>query len=63
MSVQRAKGTRDLSTEEMRRFCHIEGAFRDVCIQWGYVEVRTPTLEYLHLFTSTRVGQIKDFVL
>ena len=24
----------------------------DSCIKWGYKEVRTPTLEYLHLFTS-----------
>lgn len=51
--MQRCKGTRDLSPEEMRRFRLIEGAFRDSCLKWGYDEVRTPTLEYLHLFTST----------
>ena len=53
MRVQRCKGTRDLSPEEMARFRLIEGAFRDCCLKWGYEEVRTPTLEYLHLFTST----------
>ncbi len=53
MRVQRCKGTRDLSPEEMTRFRLIEGAFRDCCLKWGYGEVRTPTLEYLHLFTST----------
>ncbi len=53
MGVQRCKGTRDLSPEEMARFRLIEGAFRDSCLKWGYNEVRTPTLEYLHLFTST----------
>jgi len=53
MRVQRCKGTRDLSPEEMRGFRLIEGAFRDCCLKWGYEEVRTPTLEYLHLFTST----------
>ncbi len=53
MRVQRCKGTRDLSPEEMTRFRLIEGAFRDCCLKWGYEEVRTPTLEYLHLFTST----------
>ena len=53
MRVQRCKGTRDLSTEEMTRFRLIEGAFRDCCLKGGYEEVRTPTLEYLHLFTST----------
>lgn len=53
MRVQRCKGTRDLFPEEMARFRLIEGAFRDCCLKWGYEEVRTPTLEYLHLFTST----------
>ena len=53
MKVQRCKGTRDLSPGEMVRFRQIEAAFRDCCLGWGYDEVRTPTLEYLHLFTST----------
>jgi len=53
MRVRRCKGTRDLSPEEMERFRFIEGAFRDCCLKWGYEEVKTPTLEYLHLFTST----------
>ena len=53
MKEQRCKGTRDLSPEEMREFRLIEGIFRDGCIKWGYEEVRTPTIEYLHLFTST----------
>jgi histidyl-tRNA synthetase len=53
MRVQRCKGSRDLSPEEMTRFRLIEGEFRDCCLKWGYREVRTPTLEYLHLFTST----------
>lgn len=52
MRVQRCKGMRDLSPEEMRRFRLIEGTFRDCCLKWGYEEIRTPTLEYLHLFTS-----------
>jgi histidyl-tRNA synthetase len=37
----------------MATFRLIEGVFRDCCLKWGYKEVRTPTLEYLHLFTST----------
>ncbi len=53
MRVQRCKGTRDLSPEEMTRFRLIEGMFRDCCLKGGYEEIRTPTLEYLHLFTST----------
>lgn len=53
MKIQRCKGTRDLSPAEMSRFRRIEAVFRDYCLGWGYEEVRTPTLEYLHLFTST----------
>jgi len=51
--VQRCKGFRDLSPEEMTRFRFIEQVFRDCCLKWGCLEVKTPTLEYLHLFTST----------
>ncbi len=43
---------RDLSPAQMAVFRLIEGVFRDACLSWGYREVRTPTLEYLHLFTS-----------
>ncbi len=53
MKIQKCKGTRDLHPEEMARFRLIEGAFRDCCLKAGYDEIRTPTLEYLHLFTST----------
>jgi len=53
MRVQRCKGTRDLSPAEMGKFRRIEGVFRDCCLKRGYEEVRTPTLEYLHLFTAT----------
>jgi histidyl-tRNA synthetase len=53
MKIERCKGTRDLSPEEMTAFRLIEGTFRDCCLKWGYGEVKTPTLEYLHLFTAT----------
>ncbi len=68
MRVQRCKGTQDLSPEKMRRFRLIDGVFRDCCLKWGYEEVKTPTLEYLHLFTSTgtltpsRLGKVYSFL-
>ena len=43
---------RDMLPQDMERFRRIEAAFRDVCLGWGYQEVRTPTIEHLHLFTS-----------
>lgn len=53
MRIQKSKGTKDLLPEEMRRYRLIEGTFRDTCLKWGYQEIRTPTIEYLHLFTAT----------
>jgi histidyl-tRNA synthetase len=53
MRVQRCKGTQDILPEEMTRFRFIEDIFRERCLKGGYREIRTPTLEYLHLFTST----------
>ena len=52
MRAERCKGFRDLSPEEMERFRFVEQSFRDCCLGWGFREVRTPTLEYFHLFTS-----------
>ncbi len=52
MKIQRCKGMRDLSPAEIMVFRLIEGICRDCFIKWGYREVRTPTIEYLHLFTS-----------
>ncbi len=52
----------------MECFRHVEEAFRSSCLAWGYGEIRTPTLEYLHLFTSTgtltphRLGRVYSFL-
>lgn len=43
---------RDMLPPDMYRFRRIEDAFRTVCHGWGYAEVRTPTIEHLHLFTA-----------
>jgi histidyl-tRNA synthetase len=52
MSLDKCKGCRDLSPGEMARFRAIEDSFRETTGKWGYQEVRTPTLEYLNLFTA-----------
>ncbi len=68
MKIQRCKGMRDLSPGEMKIFRLVEGICRDVCCGWGYSEVRTPTIEYLHLFTSAgtltpgRLGKVYSFL-
>ncbi|HUX48022.1 MAG TPA: ATP phosphoribosyltransferase regulatory subunit [Dehalococcoidia bacterium] len=53
MQNQKCKGMQDLLPGDMLRFRRIEDVFRTCCRNWGYREVRTPTLEYLYLFTAT----------
>jgi histidyl-tRNA synthetase len=52
MKAEKCKGFSDLTPDDMRAFRLVEDTFRDCCLGWGYDEIRTPTLEYLHLFTS-----------
>ena len=52
MKIEKSKGMRDLFPADMAKFCLINEIFRDSCSKWGYEEVKTPTLESLHLFTS-----------
>jgi histidyl-tRNA synthetase len=61
MKNQKCKGMQDLLPEDMLRFRRIEDVFRSCCCNWGYREVRTPTLEYLHLFTA--VGTLTPSML
>ncbi len=50
--IQRCQGFRDLLPDDMKSFRSVEGTFLDSVNGWGYREVRTPTIEYLYLFTS-----------
>jgi histidyl-tRNA synthetase len=52
MTRQKCKGARDLLPKDTEGFRYIEDIFRRSCLSWGYQEVRTPTLEYLYLFTA-----------
>jgi len=52
MLVPRYRGARDWLPADMARFRRIEDTFRALAAKYGYQEVRTPTLEYLHLFTA-----------
>lgn len=48
----RSRGMRDLGPERMRRFRRVEARFLEVASAAGYREIRTPTVEPLHLFTG-----------
>lgn len=68
MKTERCKGMRDLFPSDMEKFRFINEIFRSSCLRWGYEEVRTPTLEYLHLFTSagtltpSMLGKVYSFL-
>jgi len=49
----RSRGMRELGPEEMARVRRVERIFLEVTAGRGYREIRTPTLEPLHLFTAT----------
>ena len=51
-SAWRSSGMRELDPAAMRRFRKVESRFLDVTGTRGYDEVRTPTIEPLHLYTS-----------
>ena len=48
----RSSGMHDLGPDAMRRFRDVEARFLDVTARAGYAEIRTPTVEPLHLFTG-----------
>lgn len=52
METQKCKGARDLLPVDMEKFRQVEDAFLNSCLNWGYREIKTPTLEYIHLFTQ-----------
>jgi len=48
----RCRGMRDLLPQEMAVYRRVEEDFARVCSTWDYSEIRTPAIEFLHLFTS-----------
>ncbi|HAZ32137.1 MAG TPA: ATP phosphoribosyltransferase regulatory subunit [Dehalococcoidia bacterium] len=68
MKIPRCKGAQDLLPQNMSRFRRIDEVFRSCCLAWGYGEIRTPTLEYLQLFTAagtlspSMLGRVYSFL-
>ena len=68
MKIRKCKGMKDLTPRDMTEFRAVETACRDILVDWGYQEVRTPTLEHLHLFTSAgtltpaQLGKVYSFL-
>jgi len=55
------KGTRDILPKDMYKWHFIEDAARNVCDNFGFSEIRTPTFEFTELF-SRGVGDTTDVV-
>lgn len=61
MKVSLPKGTKDILSEEMRKYRFIEKVFSEVCQNYGYGEINTPVFEYTELF-QRGVGETTDVV-
>ncbi|MGP1569322.1 MAG: histidine--tRNA ligase [Eubacteriales bacterium] len=61
MLTKAPKGTKDILPADIHKWHFVEDAFRDVCIRYGYKEVRTPVFEHTELF-ARGVGDTTDIV-
>ena len=55
------RGTRDILPSEVGRWQHVERVAADVCVRYGYSEVRTPVIEREELFAKG-TGESTDIV-
>lgn len=61
MLTKAPKGTKDILPTDVHKWHFVEDAFKDVCIKYGYKEVRTPVFEHTELF-ARGVGDTTDIV-
>lgn len=61
MVTQAPKGTKDLMPKDSYKWQYLEDTFREVCKNFGYNEIRTPTFEHTELF-ERGVGDTTDVV-
>lgn len=61
MAINAPKGTKDVLPEEAYKWQYIENAFSELCKQYGFREMRTPTFESTELF-NRGVGETTDIV-
>jgi len=59
--IQSIRGMHDILPDQSPVWNYLEGTIRDLFIQYGYRELRTPVLESTHLF-SRSIGEVTDIV-
>lgn len=55
------KGTNDILPGQIEKWHYIESIIRDICVEYGYSEIRTPVFEHTELFLRG-VGDTTDVV-
>lgn len=61
MLTQAPKGTKDLLPMESYKWHYVEGVIRELCKEFGFGEIRTPSFEHTELF-KRGVGDTTDIV-
>lgn len=61
MLTSAPKGTKDVLPSQVYKWHYVEKAFADLCVRYGFKEIRTPIFEHTELF-SRGVGDTTDIV-
>lgn len=59
--IKSIRGMHDILPDQSPAWNHLEGTIRDLFIQYGYRELRTPVLESTNLFKRS-IGEVTDIV-
>jgi len=55
------RGTKDILPRDVEAWRYLERTMREICAQYGYLEIRTPVFEHTELFLRG-IGETTDVV-
>ncbi|MEG1584200.1 MAG: histidine--tRNA ligase [Anaerovorax sp.] len=61
MLTNAPKGTKDILPSQVYKWHYVENAFKEICNNYGFQEIRTPVFEHTELF-ARGVGDTTDIV-
>ena len=61
MPIKAPRGTKDVLPSDVYKWKYVEEKFREVCLKFGFGEIRTPVFEHTELF-KRGVGETTDIV-
>ena len=53
------RGTKDILPRDVEAWRYLERTMREICAQYGYLEIRTPVFEHTELFLRG-IGETTD---